>query len=735
MPRTGSPAFGEATLSNCERELIHLSGSVQPHGVLLVLSEPRLDIVQASANVSRLLGIEVDAILGQSIDVLGFECAAAVREMVDVPQIEAPLPVQVTLRSGGEERAATLLLHRPPEGGLIAEFEDIRLGGERRTSPGLPATLAGIVTRLSAAHSTQVLADLVVKELRELVGYDRVMVYQFDDEGHGEVIAEAKQDELESFLHRHYPATDIPQRARELYLRNKVRLLVDVNYQPVPIVPRISPLTGDEIDLSMAGLRSVSPIHVQYLQNMGVTGTLVASLLHEGKLWGLISCHHGAPRYLPYDLRAACELFAEVVSTRIAALEHFAESQAEVLVRRLEHRLIEETAADGDWRRALFDAPRQLLAPVGAGGAALLFDGEVHTTGEVPSTADLRSLFEYLDSLPGESLFVTSSIVREQPALASMTGVAAGVLAVRLGPSGGEYLAWFRPEQLHDVTWGGDPSKAVGLSETMELSPRRSFAAWHELVRDTSLAWTLRDQAIAKTIGVSLGDITMQMRAVRVLIAESQLSSMRAAVLAANEPVLIADGDGRMLLVNAALARLVAGPHRVVETLDDLAARFEDPARAAEVFLQLRRDRQPWRGEMCLSRRGDEPGVAVGLRADPIPALTGGLFGVIIMMTDLTSRNDAESARLRLQAAIFSAQRPTSIASVDAHAKSSPAVQALVSAIWANAGVAVSEIADSAETADIAPRLKEIEAATRHAARLSALLGLYESERGEVVSP
>ncbi len=734
MLRTEHPPFGQADLSNCERELIHLSGSIQPHGVLLVLSEPRLVIVQASTNVAELIGRDAHDLLGEPIEVLGAECAAAVRELAASPNLGAPLPVQVAVTSPSGVRSATLMLHRPAEGGIIAEFEDIRVGRAHRSTPALPTRLAGVVTRLSAAHSITALAELVVEELQSLIGYDRVMVYRFDEAGHGEIIAEAKRAKMESFLHRHYPATDIPQRARELYLRNKVRLLVDVGYTPVPIEPRVSPVSGEELDLSMAGLRSISPMHTQYLKNMGVAATLVASLVHEGKLWGLIACHHREPRYLSYDLRAACELLAEVVSTRISALEHFAEAQAEVLVRRLEHRLIEESAMDGDWRRALFDAPRQLLAPVNASGAALLFDGEVHSTGDVPSTPDLRTLFAFLDSQGADPVFATSNIARLDPSFAGITTVAAGVLAVRLGPARGEYLAWFRKEQLHNVTWGGDPRKAVVYSPDMELSPRRSFAAWHELVRETSIAWSLRDAAIAKAIGASLADIILQLRAVRVLIAESQLATMRAAVLAADEPVIIADDEGRVVLVNAALGRLVAGPHRAIETLDDLAARFEEPARAAELFRALRRERRPWRGELRLARRNAEGGTPVALRADPIPGMQGGLFGVIVIMNDLTARHEAEAARMRLQAAIFSAQRPATLVSAES-SPLSPAVQALVSAIWANAGVAVSEIADSAETADIAPRLHEVEAATRHAARLSALLGRYGAEPDGTAGP
>ncbi|WKW10878.1 GAF domain-containing protein [Pseudogemmatithrix spongiicola] len=722
------PRFGEADLSNCERELIHLSGSIQPHGVLLVLSEPRFVVVQLSANVDQMLGMAPDVLLGSPIEALGFAAAEQVRALAAEPSLVAPQPLRLVLETPRGRLSCSAMLHRPPAGGLILELEEIVVAARRRTTPALTQRLTQTVTRLSAAHSIPALADLVVRDMRDLIGYDRVMVYRFDADGHGEIIAEEKRDGLESFLHRHYPATDIPQRARELYLRNKVRLLVDARYVPVPLVPRENPLIGDDIDLSMAGLRSISPMHTQYLQNMGVTGTVVASLIHEGKLWGLISCHHYSAKYLPYDLRAAVELVAEVVSTRISALEHFAEAQAEVLVRRLEHRLIEATSTDGDWRRALFDTPRQLLQPVGATGAALLFDGEVETTGEVPSTPDLRALFAFLDQQDAQPLFACSSIAKLAPSLAAITPVAAGVLAVRLGGGPGEYLVWFRREQVQDVTWGGDPKKAVVFNAKMELSPRRSFAAWHELVRETSIPWTPRETAIARAIGQSLGDIVLQIRAVRVLIAEAQLDRMRRAVVGAAEPIVIADESGRVLLANDALAHLMGGPFRALETVQDFAQQFEQPQRVHELIERLRSDRRPWRGELRLAR-GDRSGTPVAMRADPIPQLHGGLFGFIFVINDLTAREAADHARERLQRAIYAAQRPTTVSELEAmQGPLAPDVQALVSAVWANAGVAVSEIADSADLVAIAPLLREVEAATRQAARLSTLLGRYASE-------
>ncbi len=729
-----SPRFGEADLSNCERELIHLSGSIQPHGLLMVLAEPRMVIAQVSANVSTLLGCPPEALLGQSIEILGADFADALRGAAEGQHLANLLPLRTRLAVDGRQFTATALLHRPPAGGIVVEMEEVSEAPHRRPTPHMADRLTKMVTQLSTAHSIPALADLVVREMRELLGYDRVMFYRFDADGHGAIIAEDKQKSLESYLNRHYPSTDIPQRARELYLRNKVRVLVDLAYTPVPLVPRLNPITGDDLDLSMSTLRSVSPMHVQYLTNMGVKGTLVASLIHEGRLWGLISCHHLSTKVVPYDLRAAVELIAEVVSTRISALEHFAEAQAEVLVRRLEQRLIEATATDGDWRHALFDTPRQLLQPVGATGAALLFDGEVQTTGDVPSTPDLRALFAFLDSQGSNPIFACSSMAKLEPKLAALTPVAAGVLAVRFGTASGEYLVWFRKEQLQDITWGGDPRKAFSLDGATQLTPRASFAAWHEQVRDTSNPWTPRDSSIAKAIGQSLGDIILQIRAVRVLLAEAQLNRMRASVVGAAEPIVIADESGRVLLANDALARLLGGPFRAIETLNDLSSHFEQPSRILELFGKLRSERVPWRGELRLARGSGGSPTPLAVRADAIPDSRGGLFGCILVFTDLTARHAADFARERLQRAAYAAQRPTNLEELGALGPLSPEVQALVAAVWANAGVAVSEIADSADTVTIAPLLQEVEAATRHAARLSALLGRYAAEDSSAAS-
>jgi light-regulated signal transduction histidine kinase (bacteriophytochrome) len=241
--------------------------------------------------------------------------------------------------------------------------------------------LDNALRELFPSYSLQSLCDEAARIYREITGYDRVMIYRFDEDGHGELFSEQRRHDLEAFLGNHYPASDIPQIARRLYERNRVRVLVDIGYTPVPIDPLVSPATGRELDMSLCVLRSTSPIHVQYLRNMGVAATLVASIMVGGRLWGLVSCHHYVPRAASFAVRAVCELLAEALGTRIAALESFFRGQAEISVRRLEQRVIEAITRKGNLQAALFNASDTLLQAVGASGVALLFEDQVQSAG------------------------------------------------------------------------------------------------------------------------------------------------------------------------------------------------------------------------------------------------------------------------------------------------------------------------------------------------------------------
>ena len=712
------PAFGQADLSNCERELIHLAGSVQPHGALLVLSDPDLRVVQVSDNVADVLGLTPAELLSQPLAVLGDELCHTVLRLRQLPDLREPVALQCL--AGPGPRRLEGGLHRLPSGGLVLELEPMD-----RPASGMPAaeelgegvmarTLSEAVQRFAAAPSVGTLADAVVKVVRDLTGFDRVLVYKFDPDGHGLVIAEARHPRLDSLLGHHYPASDIPQRARALYLLNRVRMLVDVNYRPAVLQPNLLPLTGEPLDMSMCQLRSMSPIHLQYLRNMGVTATLTGSLVREGQLWGLIAAHHYSPRYLRSPVRAAVDLLSEVASTRITAIENYAHAQVALMVRRLEQRLVEATSTEGDWRYALLRNPRTLLQPLEATGAALFCEGEVLTCGEVPSTPELRALLDWIQQQPasGDEPFACASIGQAQPGLASLTPMASGVLGVRLSARQPDWLLWFRKEQLQTITWAGDPSKPMVSDNPLELSPRRSFAAWSEIVRGTAVPWSNTELALARAIGVALVDIIVQVQAVRLLIAEHQQAQIRATVAGSREPVLIADAQGRVLFANDALLGLRGQP---VVVGDDLPSLFSRPESVRTALAQLRVTPHGWRQELELCG-ADGNALPVAVHAELVTGRDGVLLGYVLTLADLRDSRRADSAREHLEGELQkAAQRGLTEA------------DEVISAILTNASLAAMDIADARGGPPVAPLLTELEASTRRATALYVQIRKFSS--------
>ena len=642
------PAFGAADLSNCEREQIHLAGSIQPHGALLVVRDSDYSIVQASANARSFLNARAP-VVGLPLRALDVGLWAGAQSLTHAA--EEPIPFAVRCKIGDPAEPHNALFHRAPTGEIVIELE--RAGPPVDLSADIERALQTII----GATTLQSLCDESALLFKQIAGYDRVMLYRFDDEGHGEVFAETRKPELEAFLGNRYPASDIPQIARRLYERNRVRLLADVNFAPAPLEPQLSPLTGQELDMSLCFLRSASPIHIQYLKNMGVRATLVVSLMVGAKLWGLVSCHHYSPRSLHFEMRAVCELLGEAIATRIAALESFVKGQGELSVRRLEQRMIESISRDGDWKGALFDSANSLLLPLLANGAALLFDGQLQTTGETPSTADIRALARWISAKAANAPYATASLPGDAPKFAHLKDVAAGVVAARVSSSEDEMLLWFRKERMRTVTWGGNPFKPPSPGDDpRQLSPRRSFAQWHQVVEGTSDPWTASDLASARLIASTVTDVILQFRATSIVIARDQLEQVRRHVHASDLQVIVADANGGVIEANSASLGLLGARAGALRDLGDLARFFADSELIAERIDALRRERRPWRGDVAL-RSGGEGGNEIHVRADAVIGAEGRLLGFVLLFTDLTSRRVAENARRQFQESILVSRR------------------------------------------------------------------------------
>ncbi|WP_438278418.1 GAF domain-containing protein [Nitrobacter sp.] len=699
-----SPAFGQATLANCEREQIHLAGSIQPHGALLVVREPDNVVIQASANAGEVL--KVSPILGRPLSDFDGNLLLQILPHLGNPLHSTPMTVRCSL--GSPQRRFDCTIHRPSNGGLMLELEPAA------PSANPTPALDGALHRITWSSSLRALCDETAAIFKEITGYDRVMVYRFDDEGHGEVFSERRRQDLEAFLGNRYPASDIPQIARKLYERNRVRLLVDVNYTPVPLQPRLSPLNGRDLDMSLSCLRSMSPIHQKYLQNMGVGATLVCSLMVCNRLWGLIACHHYAPRFIPFDMRAVCEALAEACAIRIAALESFAQSQSELVVRRLEQRLIEAVSRDGDWQTALFDGAQSLLQPLGASGAALLFEGQVTTIGDVPGTQRIREIGGWLDRKRTERAsqrpenLVTASLTIDEPAFMDLRSVASGLIAAPLSASSGEYLMWFRPERITTVTWGGDPLKPVIIGDDpSDLSPRRSFAQWHQLVEGKSDPWSPAEISSARMIGETVADVALQFRSVRMVIAQDQLETISRQVTGSVQPVIIADVEGRILLLNEAFEEQLRASHPHLPHLRDLSTYFASPVEFRANLEDLLRHKRGWSGELQINNNGAQPR-SLMVRADPVVGPHERVLGFVIIFSDLSDRKAAESARTRFQEDIAGARRP----SLGLDPSASVLYQELAASAVENAQLAALEVTHGAEISQMPEMLDSIRNST-----------------------
>lgn len=710
-----APAFGEADLANCERERIHLPGSIQPHGALLVVREPDHVVVQASANAGAILG--VPGVIGRRLRDLGGDIASSI-----LPRTLEPLdgvPAALRLRAGPIGAEFDALLHRPPGGGLVVELEPAL------PQPDIARRVEAALQAFLSCYALRPLCEEAARAFRDVSGHDRVMVYRFAEDGHGEVFAEQRRQDLESYLGNRYPASDIPQVARRLYERNRLRVVADAGYVPVPLEPRLNPLTGAELDMSHSMLRSVSPMHVQYLKNMGVGASLVCSIMVGGRLWGLVACHHEAPRRPPLAVRSACDLLAEALGTRIAALESFVQAQAELSVRRLEQRLVEAISREGDWRTALVDSPATLLQPLGASGAALFFEGGVQILGDVPGTGALREIAAWLDTRRGGGVIATSSLREEMPALAALTPVAAGVLATPISATPGEYLVWFRPEQPRTVVWGGNPNKAMEIrGDERILTPRRSFAKWHQLVEGCSEPWTPKDLATARLIGDSVSDVVIQFRSVRMLIAEDQLAQVRRQVAASDQPVLICDPRGAIVLANEAFDRLLpalrgARPRR----MEELASFFANPAEVRRRLHDLLENRQSWSGEVRLAD-DEASGRPMLVRADPVFSTPDRVLGFVFLFNDLGERKAADAARKRFQDVIAESHR-TRAGWLDRHADL--VFQGILASLVENAQLAALEIAEGVEVSRMPAMLESVRASV---ARTQEMLEVLARQLG-----
>jgi len=554
-------------LTDCDREPIHIPGAIQPHGLLLVVDQAGVVVAGAGALEERLspdwLGASVDALLGCDL-------AALLNPLPAGPNATMPEHVE-----GLGERFATTV-HRSG-GQLLIELEPVGTG---MTAAATLAWLDAIASGFERATDLQGLCERAAVAFRTLTGFDRVMVYRFIEDEAGRVIAEDRAPGLGSFLHHHFPAGDIPVQARALYVRNRTRAIPDINYVPAPL----RPAGFATLDLSDVAVRSVSPIHLQYLANMGVAASASISIVKDGLLWGLIACHHDAPRQLPPDIRAAAATLASGLARQVRAKE-----EAEAYRERLRLRAVEDTVSPKFFglqpvRQSLAAAKDDLRALLGAGGFAIVADGAVDCDGLCPPAEVIAAAARWAQER-GSDVVATHEMGAMLPLAAAHRDRASGVLALAF-PQDGLTLVWLRAEWVEEIEWAGNPHK--GASGTAAaLTPRASFDSWTEIVRGRARRWTLEEIEAAHRLRRSIHDAQQHQR-IRALNQEYQRAIVLKDAALAQKDLLMKEVNHRVqnsLQLVAAFLRLQAR-----EAGGDTAAHLvEAQARLSAVALVHRR--------------------------------------------------------------------------------------------------------------------------------------------------
>lgn len=488
-------------IKNCDKEPIHIIGKSQAHGVILACHKESLKITQAGKNTDEYFNVAVDDLLGKPLNsLLGPEVEAKLKSFV-----EGSLhfvPEEVTING----RTFILLAHISDEN-LILDFE---LLGAYHDPYLFQRQLTKILNNLKSQDTIPSLCKEAAVLTKNFFKYDRVMVYKFDEEWNGEVVAEEKEEHLESWLGLHYPASDIPSQSRSLFLKHGIRIIADVNYQPVPIVPELSPVTGKPLDLSRSELRGVSPIHIEYLQNMKVGSSLTAAVIVNGKLWGLIACHHYKAKFVNYYERESCRFLAQIFANEIALKETQSFLKHNETSGKLRESLVKQLHQEEDVLDALLNREVKFTELVSCKSGALILNDEIHFYGEkVPSKEQVTELLNEIKNRAEDGVFITNNISEVYNADPSLKKLASGVIAI-IGNQN-NYILWFRPEMKELVEWGGNPEKKATYDEEKKrLSPRKSFEKWTQERSGFAQPWKDFDISAVKAFRENISHVIVE---------------------------------------------------------------------------------------------------------------------------------------------------------------------------------------------------------------------------------
>lgn len=484
-----NPYAEKYDLDSCNKEPIHIIQTVQSFAGVLSIDVDTWIISQVSSHIANFIKYEPEELLQHPIDnIFSSSVIDLLKTGCSIKDFSTINPINIQNEKTDNQEMA---LHcHLSENQLIVQIEK---DSDSKVNLLLLSKVDTAIQSIQKASSLVKLSllKLVTDEVKSLTGYDRVMMYKFDEDYNGQVIAESKEPHLDTFLHICYPHTDIPKQARDLYLSNRLRIITDVNDNPALIEPSQHPITKKSLNLGQCSARGVSPIHLEYLRNMGVRGSMSVAIIENDRLWGLIACHHYTDKkVLDYRTRNLIGFFGHVLSGHLSFTRNTLYREQYLKNNVILSKLVAQMNEKQDVIAGLMDAPLTLADFVPSIGAAIVFEDEIRITGKTPNIKGIKLLAKELTKKSEDSLFCTNSIGEVLPDSLIDTDNFAGLLAIRLSNNPPEYIIWFRQPQIKEVFWGGNPNKSIIEKEKgVRISPRKSFEKWKEVITNKSTNW------------------------------------------------------------------------------------------------------------------------------------------------------------------------------------------------------------------------------------------------------
>ncbi|MDT0677502.1 ATP-binding protein [Autumnicola musiva] len=586
----------KVNVTNCDREPIHIIARAQAHGVILVCNKNTFKITQGSDNIKDILGFELEEVLSDSLSkVIPAEQLQKLQQKVI--NNETLLPEEICLNN-----SRFLLIPHLSGENLIIDFEPF---GESIDPLLFQEQLTKILSELGDSGSIEEMCQQAVSLVKYLFDYDRVMMYRFDEEWNGEVVAEVKETGMESWLGLHYPATDIPKPAREIFMKQGVRIISDVNYRPAAIQPELSPINNKPLDISGSELRGVSPIHIEYLQNMEVGASLTAAVILNGKLWGLLACHHNTPKFINYHKRQSCKFLTQVFSNKLALRTTSVFLKKLKKSEKVRKELVLQMNSMANISDALVKYKPRFTDLIDSTGGAVYRKGKLYLTGKTPSEEEVINLLLNFLNDRDEKIFQTKSLTKLYPEGDDFKDKASGILSIRIGQEKQDYLIWFRAEASESVSWGGNPEKNAYIKDGVEyLSPRKSFEIWTEKVSGVAKAWEAYDLEAAQNLQESITHVVVKKQKDEINELNKNLSEANAELETFSysvshdlrAPLRGIDGYARILLDNYAgkldnygqnaLKTIMSSAEKMEELIEDILSysKVGQTSRVQQVF-------------------------------------------------------------------------------------------------------------------------------------------------------